>query len=271
MVAGSPAHCAEWIGLPQQSEISAMSTVDFQPGAYRFVPGVFQYSAGVAAMPGYGMRRVQFRRPVPLDEGFARIEAIITAAGRPLTAVCACELRSPGQFSEEGFRAFNERYVGTLSRWGIFDGTTNPVARSNVCPEIGGPSEPSFHAFTFTVERAEEHPSFVVAGSGECPEGLGNYRDHIVRRGELSPDAIAEKARFVLGEMERRLGALGAGWADVTATQIYTIHDIHPFLDSEIVSRGAAAGGVTWHFNRPPVVDLEYEMDCRGVLEEMVD
>jgi hypothetical protein len=247
-----------------------MTSIDFQLGGYRFVPGVFQYSAGVTAKFGYGMRRVQFRRPVPLAEGFARIETIIEAAGRPLTAFCACELRSPGQFSEDGFQRFNERYVDTLSRWGIFDGTTNPVARSNVCPEVDGPSEPSFHAFTFTVARDEPRPSFVVAGSAECPEGLGNYRDNIVRLGDLSQEAILEKVRFVLGEMERRLGELGAGWADVTATQVYTVHDIHPFLASEIVARGAAPAGVTWHFDRPPVVDLEYEMDCRGVLEELV-
>ena len=174
----------------KQSETSDMTIADFQPGGYRFVPGVFQYSGGVVAMPGFGMRRIQFRRPVPLAEGFARAEAVIKAEGRPLTAFSACELRSPGQFSEDGFRRFNESYVDTLSRWGIFDGSTNPVARSNVCPEIGGPSEPSFHAFTFTVARDEARPSFVVAGSGECPEGLGNYRDNIVRLGDLSPGAI---------------------------------------------------------------------------------
>ena len=247
-----------------------MTAVVFQPGGYRFVPGVFQYSAGVVAMNGYGMRRTQFLRPVPLEEGFGRVEAIIKAAGRPLTSFCACELRSPGQFTEDSFQRFNERYVDILSRWGIFDGSTNPVARSNVCPEIGGPLEPSIHAFTFTVARDEQRPSFVVAGSGECPEGLGNYRDNIVRLGELSHEALLEKVSFVLSEMERRLDALGAGWADVTATQVYTVHDIHPFLASKIVTRGAAPAGVTWHFARPPVVDLEYEMDCRGLLEELV-
>jgi len=247
-----------------------MSTTVFQPGNYRFVPGVFQYSAGVAAMPGYGLCRIRFRRPMPLADGFRLAALMITGAERPLTAFCACELRSPGQFSEDGFRRFNEGYVETLARWGIYDGTTNPVARSNVCPEIGGPAEPSFHAFTYTVEQEETQTSFVVAGSGECPEGRGNYRDHIVRRGDTSTSAIAEKARFVLGEMERRMAALGAGWSDVTATQVYTIHDIHPFLGSEIVKRGAAPGGVTWHFDRPPVVDLEFEMDCRSVSQEWV-
>jgi len=247
-----------------------MSSIDFLPGGYRFIPGVFQYSAGVAALAGFGMRRIQFQRPVPLSEGFARAEKIIKAAGRPLTAFCACELRSPGQFSEDAFRSFNEHYVDTLSTWKIFDGSTNPVARSNVCPEVNGPTEPSFHAFTFTVAREETRPSFVIAGSGECPEGLGNYRDNTIRLGDLSAEGIRKKARFVLDEMERRQKALHQSWKTVTATQVYTVHDIYPFLASEIVGRGAAPAGITWHFDRPPVVDLEYEMDCRGVFEEFV-
>ncbi len=247
-----------------------MSYADFKPGGYRFIPGVFQYSAGVAALAGFSMRRIQFQRPVPLSEGFARAESIIKEAGRPLTAFCACELRSPGQFSEDAFRTFNEHYVDTLSTWKIFDGSTNPVARSNVCPEVNGPTEPSFHAFTFTVAREETRPSFVIAGSGECPEGLGNYRDNTVRLGDLSAEGILEKARFVLDEMERRQESLQQSWKTVTATQVYTVHDIYPFLASEIVGRGAAPAGITWHFDRPPVVDLEYEMDCRGVFEEFV-
>jgi hypothetical protein len=247
-----------------------MSSIDFLPGGYRFIPGVFQYSAGVAALAGFAMRRIQFQRPVTLSEGFARAEKIIEEAGRPHTAFCACELRSPGQFSEDAFRSFNEHYVDTLSTWKIFDGSTNPVARSNVCPEVNGPTEPSFHAFTFTVAREETRPSFVIAGSGECPEGLGNYRDNTVRLGDLSAEGIREKARFVLDEMERRQKALHQSWKTVTATQVYTVHDIYPFLASEIVGRGAAPAGITWHFDRPPVVDLEYEMDCRGVFEEFV-
>jgi len=47
------------------------------------------------------------------------------------------------------------------------------------------------------------------------------------------------------------------------------VHDIHPFLVDEIVRREAARSGLTWHFNRPPVVELEYEMDCRGVVERI--
>ena len=97
--------------------------------------------------------------------------------------------------------------------------------------------------------RSEPTPTFVVAGSGEAREGRRNYRDHTVRLGETSPDAMREKARYVLGEMERRLALLGFAWADTTATQVYTVHDLHPFLADEIVRRGAARAGLTWHYD----------------------
>jgi hypothetical protein len=243
---------------------------DVPAGGFRFIPAVFQYSAGVAALPGHEIRRVRFKAPVPLAPGFQRIERMITEAGRPLTAFCACELRSPAPFTEEGFRAFNESYVVTLEKWGVFDGETNPVARSNVCPAIEAPGEPSFYAFSFTVPASGLAQSFVIAGSAEAAEGKGNYRDHTVRLGEVSPDAMREKARFVLGEIERRLALLGVGWADTTATQAYTVQDIHPFLADEIVRRGAARAGLTWHFCRPPVRDLEFEVDCRAINWESV-
>ena len=243
--------------------------VDFSAGGFRFLPSVFQFSAGVAALPGHAIERVQFRGPVPLKQGFERIERMITQAGRPLTSFCACELRSPAPFTEQGFRVFNEVYVVTLQKWGLFDGKVNPVARSNVCPEIGPPPEPSFHAFSFTV-AAESAPSFVIAGSAEAKEGGASYRERTVRHGETTPEAMREKARYVLGELERRLAAFGAGWADATGTQVYTVHDLHGFLADEIVRRGAARAGLTWHYARPPVQGLEYEMDCRSVGRESV-
>jgi hypothetical protein len=246
-----------------------MTTV-FAAGGYRYIPAVFQYSGGVAAEPGSEIVRIRFHRPIPLADGFGVIEKTMRTAGRPLAAFCACELRSPAPFTEDGFRNFNEVYAGTLRRWGVMTDDTNPVARSNVCPEIDPPTEPSFHAFCFTVPARSPIPTFVVAGSGEAVEGKGNYRDHTVRRGETSPDAIAEKARYVLGEMERRLTALGFAWKDTTATQAYTVHDPHPFLADEIVRRGAAHSGLTWHYDRPPVRELEYEMDCRAIGTERV-
>jgi hypothetical protein len=244
---------------------------NFAPGGYSFLPSVFQYSAGVAASPGYEIQRVRLHQLLPLAEGFDFAEQFLRAAGRPMTAFCACELRSAAPFTDQGFRAFNESYVGRLRTWGLFDGNVNPVARSNVCPRVNPPSVPSFHAFSFTIEAAHASPTFVIAGSGEAPEGSGgSYAQRAVRAAESSPDAIREKARFVLGEMERRLSLLGFGWPDTTVVQIYTVFDIHPFLPDEIVRRGAARSGVTWHYARPPLLGLEYEMDCAGIRLETV-
>ena len=245
-------------------------TRDFPAGNYRFIPAVFQYSSGAAADSGFEIERVRFDRLLPLADGFAQAAEYIRSAGRPLTSFCACELRSPAAFTEAGFLAFNQHYVKTLAEWGIFDGTSNPVARSNVCPEIDPPVQPSFYAFSFTRPSQSATPAFVIAGGAEARGGSGSYPERIVRYRDLSPDGLKEKVGFTVGEMESRLDAFGFGWKDTTGVQAYTVHDFHPVMTEELVRRGAARSGLTWHFARPPVVDLEYEMDCRRVMRETV-
>jgi hypothetical protein len=243
-------------------------TRDFPAGNYRFIPAVFQYSSGAAADSGFEVERVRFDRLLPLADGFAQAATYIRAAGRPLTSFCACELRSPAAFTEDGFRTFNQHYVKTLAEWGLFDGTINPVARSNVCPELDPPSEPSFYAFSFTRPSGNAAPSFVIAGGAELRDGAGTYPERIVRYRDLGPDGLKEKVRYTVGSMENRLGTFGLGWKDTTAVQAYTVHDFHPVMADELVHRGAVRSGLTWHFARPPVVDLEFEMDCRRVVRE---
>jgi hypothetical protein len=94
----------------------------------------------------------------------------------------------------------------------------------------------------------------------------------VVRGGDYGPAAIQEKAHFVMGLMEARLKGLGVDWSDVTVTEIYTVHDIRPFLDEELLKRldKAGAHGVTWHYSRPPIESIEYEMDLRGCVTELV-
>ncbi len=269
-LAGMPASPASSGRMDPGDPMTATRTVP--EGGFRFIPGVYQYSAGVAAEPGFALERVRFAEPVPLMRGFARIAELLEAAGRPKAAFAACELRSPAPFTEASFAAFNHVYGGVLAEWGLFrEGGLNPVARSNVCPEIAPPPEPSFHAFVFTVRDQAAAPSFAVAGSAEAPEGKSNYRDYIIAPGDVSPAGLRAKARWVLGEMERRMGLLGAGWAGTTAVQVYSVHDIYPiFAEELLVARSAARQGLTWQFCRPPVVGLDYEMDCRGIWREQV-
>lgn len=242
----------------------ASPTVHFSAGGYSYISGVSQYSAGVAALAGYSIQHLRFTKPVPLAEGFERIAKVLAAAGRPLTAFCACELRASEPFTEETFKTFNQAYVGVLKAWGLIENGVNPVTRSCVCPEIDPPAEPAFYAFSYTVQQ-EGPASFVIAGSGEVPEGKSNYREHIIRRGDLTPDALREKAYWVVDEMERRMAAFGADWSHTTAVQVYTVHDLHKLVTGVLVPRDASPSGLTWHFARPPVVDIEYEMDCRRV------
>lgn len=250
------------------------NATEFTSGSYRFIPSVFQYSAGVCAMPGHAIVRETFAASKPVKQGFAIIAERLKSQGLPLTNFCACELRSPGQFDDAGFRAFNETYILTLNEWGIMDERRiNPVARSNVCPEHNGPPEPSFHAFSYVVPDAgNTMPNSVISGSAEAkdpekPDQL--YRDRIVRYGETAPDALREKVLYVLGVMEQRLACFDLTWKDTTAVQAYSVHDFHHVMD-EAASRGTAAKGLTWHYARPPVQGLDYEMDCRAVARELV-
>src|ERR1043166_2910262 len=101
----SAAEACQWARRHRAFETEPNDMVtDFPAGGYRYIPAVFQYSGGVSALPEFAIERIRFKNPVPLPQGFERIERIIAAAGRPLTSFCACELRSPAPFSDQGFR-----------------------------------------------------------------------------------------------------------------------------------------------------------------------
>lgn len=237
---------------------------------FAFAPGVFEYSFGAVALPGYRMERMRFRKPLPLAAGFARIKAQLEGLGRPLTAFAACELRSPEPFTEAGFTAFNKIYAATLQEWGIFTDGQNPVARSNVCPEISPPAEPSFHAFSYSVPDAGAPPSFVIAGGTEVRKGRSGQPASIVALGDRTQVGISAKNAQVMEEMERRMGVLGVTYAQVTAVNLYTVYDPYPIIAREVIARGAPEVGVEWHYCRPPVVGMDWEMDCRAIPLERV-
>jgi hypothetical protein len=251
----------------------------FAAGSYRYIKAVFQYSGGVAAEPGFEIERARFFRPLPLVDAFAAVEAHLKRMSRPTTAFAACELRSPAQFTEQGFYDFNKAYVTTLERWGIYQGgqgneePLNPVARTNVCPMYGAPTAPVMAAFSYTVpapQGAASRGTFILAGGGEARAHGGAYRERIVRLGDTSGEGLREKVLFVVAEMERRLGLLGFSWADALHTQAYTVQNIGHLVGEVLAARGACVGGLTWHYARPPVIDLEFEMDVRGAAREII-
>ena len=250
----------------------------FEAGGYRFIKAVFQYSGGVAAQPGYEIERARFARPLPLADAFAAVEAHLKSCGRPTTAFAACELRSPAPFTDQGIYEFNQAYVTTLERWGIYrggDNPVNPVARTNVCPMYDKPAGPVMYAFSYTVPvtRSGGRPSrgsFIIAGGGEAADKGKTYRDRIVRLDDTSPEGLREKVSFVVAEMERRLTLLGFSWQDAVTTQAYTVQNIGHLTGEAIAARGACAGGLVWYYARPPVIGLAYEMDVRGAARELM-
>jgi hypothetical protein len=118
------------------------------------------------------------------------------------------------------------------------------------------------------MNSAVRQKTFVVAGSGEIGD-LGKYPGDLVRRGDTSPAGIAEKARYVLGVMETRLRDLGVSWPDVTTIDVYTANELSKPLVDELLKR-SGHNAVTWNYTRPPITDIEVEMDLRGVRREIV-
>lgn len=233
-------------------------------GNYAFLKGGGAYSAGAIADDGYIIEHVRFTTPVPWKAGLQRAEAHLRAGGRPAAALCGIELRSPKPFTFAGFGEFNTPYREALEAMGMMVDGANPVARTNVAPETGAPDEPALYAFAYTSPASGALRSFVVSGAGEIADGA--KPEDVVRRGETSGEALAEKARFVLDMVHVRLEALGATWHDVNVTNVYTVHYVNSLLRGEILPKigPAALHGITWHNARPPVVTIEYEMDLRG-------
>ena len=239
-------------------------------GGYDFLSGIAPYSSGVVAREGFEIVHVTLGEMLPWRAGFERIDEYLTANGLGREALCGVELRSPEPFSMEGFGDFNGGYRALLEEWGLMVDGQNPVARTNVAPFADAPGEVCLHAFSHTAPCADGRQTFVVAGGGEVNGGLRN--ENIVRFEETNAEAMAKKAAFVMDLMELRLRGLAADWTGVTVTNVYTVHPLRDIVESVMLPRMGAAAlkGLTWHFSRPPIVDIEFEMDLRGVRREVV-
>ena len=238
-------------------------------GGYRYIESVFQFSGGVAALPGFGIERAMFAQPLPITDAFAAIESHLGSLARPTTALCACELRSPEQFSDDGFVEFNKNYVQNLERFGLFWDGVNPVARTNVVPHTAKPSAPSIYAFCYTVPADTNKTSFVASGGAEAAEGQGNYFDSIVALNDVSVDGLRDKLRFVRDEQAHRLEALGVGWPDAVDVRCYSLEDFGPLLRQELLRQGVGSHGIKWFDASPPVQHCVFEMDARTVVRDI--
>ena len=247
--------------------------IDNPSGNYRFLTGIAPYSCGVVAMPGYEIIHVTLQQPVAYQKGFEQIARHLASASRPLKALCAVQLRLPAPLSFEGFSAFNDAYQQLLTWWDLMLDGHNPVARTNIAPAWLPPEEPSLYAFSYTAPTSDNavSPTFIVAGAGDLNDQGSLSPESIVRPTETSTDAMREKAGCVLQVMQERVDGLEVNWMDATTVDIYTVYPIHPFLADTILGRidEAAVHGVHWHFGHPPITGLTFEMDLRGVRQEI--
>jgi hypothetical protein len=250
-----------------------MPLLENAPGGYRFLTGISPYSAGVVALPGFALIRIQLPEPLPYLTGFDLIGAHLAAVGRPKAALCAIELRIPQPLPFDGFAKLNAGYRGVLTQWDLLVGDHNPIARTNVAPVVAAPEEASLYAFTYTVPAPAGAPAtFVVAGAGDLRDQADLRPEAIVRPGESSAAALQVKAGVVMNVMEERLYGLEREWAEVAAVNIYTPHPPStPFVSAVLPKLGPAAiHGVHWYFSRPPIAGLEFEMDLRRVWRDQL-
>jgi hypothetical protein len=244
--------------------------IDHPKGNYRFVKGSGPYSSGAVAMEGFEIVHAIFNPLPSLGAAFDFIEKRLQGAGRPIHALCGMELRIPEALSIEDFNAFNQPYIDKLKAWDLHVDGLNPVARTNVAIAVAPVTEASVYGFCYTVPaEGAAAATFVVAGAGELNDNALEA-EAIVARGDVSTAGLTKKAERVLTIMAERLAAMGLGWEAATQANIYSVHDIHPLMAGTILPKlGAAARhGVRWHYAAPPVLEIEYEMDVRGVRRE---
>ena len=225
-------------------------------GGYRFLaaPGR-PFSGGAVADPGFDMVHAIFERPMSLDRGLDAAARHLGEADRPPEAIAGFELRIPEPLTQDGFEEFNRGYVQRLESMGVAVDGLLPAARTNVAATVGGVSEPSVYAITYTVPRDRGRPAFVLSGVPEDKPGdLPSMLDSMMRA------------------LSTRLSELGVSWEEATTIQLYGDHDVQSLLVDNVLRRlgPAAAHGIHWFPSRPPIEGLELEIDVRSVGRELV-
>ena len=240
-------------------------------GGYQFLPAIEPYSSGVIATAGREIIHVTLARPLPWRDGLIAARDHLAQSGLEVFCLCGVELRCPQPHPMDGFIEFNRHYHALLKEWDLLVDGENPIARTNVAPVVTPPDETVLYGFSYTTPSNIDRLTFVIAGGGELPHRELSDQ-HIVRFGETSEDAMMEKARCVVDIMRTRLSRLEADEQLLSAISVYSAHPIHRALSEAIIPGIAAAArvGVHWFYARPPVRNIEFEMDLRGVRSELV-
>jgi hypothetical protein len=242
-------------------------------GNFSFIRGYGPpFSSGAIASAGFDVVHATFKPLARLADGFAAIERHLREAGRPINAVCGIELRIGAPLTQAGFDEFNRGYIERLKGWGVFVGEFNPVARTNVAPEVIPVAEPSMYGFYYTAPATgAARAAFVLAGVPEISSREGG-RAEVVARGDTSAEGMRRKTACVMSALQDRLDEMKVEWNDTSGVNLYTVQDVHPIFATELLPalKSASQRGIRWHYARPPVVGLELEIDGYSVRQELV-
>ena len=243
--------------------------IDNPKGGFRFRKSSSKFSSGgVLTTKGYEIVHVTFGNALPLGEAFNSVDAFLKKQQRPTQALCGAELRCPRQYSFTEFGTLNQGYIDMIAKRDLMVSGSIPVARVNVTPETEPPRELSMYGFSYTAPAQIARPNFLIAASdlnGEYPKG-------IVARGDVSPNGLRQKAKQLIDSLETNLRELGVGWADATTIVVYTVHDVFPVVREMLLPRiGTSKNyGFHWYLCRPPIVELELEIQVRGCTRELM-
>ena len=204
---------------------------------------------------GYDIAHVRFSSPIALAAGLAFAARHVASAGRPVHAIAGFELRIPEPLTQAAFDSFNRAYVGQLKGLGLEVDGLMPATRTNVAAAVGGVSEPSVYAVSYTVPAARSGRAFVLSGAPE----------------EVSGDTAA-MLESIMGVLTPRLEEMGASWGEATAIQLYGVDDFQAELVERVLIRTdqAAVHGIHWFPSLPPIVGLKLEIDARSAGLELV-
>jgi hypothetical protein len=213
------------------------------------------FSGGMVADDGYDLVHARFATPIGLAAGLAAAAREVANAARSVQAIAGFELRIPEPLSQAEFDSFNRDYVAQLKGMGLEVNGMMPAARTNVAALVGGVSEPSVYAVSYTVPTVRSTRAFVLSGAPE----------------EKSGDAPT-MLESIMRVLSPRLDEIGASWADATTIQLYGIDDFQKDLVDKVLSRtgSAAIHGIHWFPSRPPIVGLKLEIDARAAGLEVV-
>ncbi len=226
-----------------------------ESGNYRFLAAEGRpFSGGAVADEGYDLVHARFERPLALEAGLAAASRHVAAAGRPVHAIAGFELRIPKPLTKAAFDSFNQRYVTSLQRLDLDVDGLMPAARTNVAAVVGGVSEPSVYAVSYSIPGHRARPAFVLSGA---PEEAG--RD------------TATRLDSIMRVLTGRLDALGVSWEDATAIQLYGVDDFQGLVAEKVLKKtGGAVHGIQWFPSLPPIEGLKLEIDVRSAGTELV-